>query len=255
MDIATIIGFVVAMAAIVGSMIHESGIGPFMDLPAFCIVILGSTGALFINFPIEVMIGSLKTASNAMFVRMPRPKDIIGRIVHYASISRRDGVLALEAAIEQEKDEFLKKGLQLLVDGQDASSIEAILETDIDYMKKRHDKGAEVFGNLANLAPALGLLGTLIGLVAMMSHMEDPSKIGPAMAVALVGTFYGAFVANIIANPIAGKLRTRSAEETLIRNVELQGILQIAAGANPRLVEQHLMSYLSPKLRNSQFEK
>ena len=255
MDIATLVGLVMSFGFILWAMAHESGIAAFMDVPAIMIVIGGSVGALFVNFPMTVMLATLKTARHAFFTKLYSPKEVIERIVSYASQSRRDGVLALESALESENDAFLKKGLQLVVDGQDAEAIEQILDVDIEYMKKRHEKGAEVFATLANLAPALGLIGTLIGLVAMLGQMEDPSKIGPSMAVALVGTFYGAFTANIIANPIAGKLKTRSAEEALVKNLELQGILQIAAGANPRLVEQQLHSYLAPRLRQSQFEK
>lgn len=255
MDIATLLGVLVAMGCIVGTMVHESGIGPFLDVPAILMVVGGSIGALFINYPMPVMLSTFRVAKQAFFTKLYSPKEVIERIVDYAAQSRRDGVLALESAIENESDPFLRRGLQLVVDGQDMEAIEQILEVEIEYTKKRHEKGAEVFATLANLAPALGLIATLIGLVAMLGSMEDPSKIGPAMAVALVGTFYGAFVANIFANPVSGKLKTRSAEEVLVKNLELEGILQIASGANPRIVEQQLLAYLAPQLRTSQFER
>ena len=254
MDIATVVGFVLAFGLIVGSMVMGGSVGAFVDPPSLLIVVGGTTGAMLINYPLDTVKGAVSVVKKAFFTTPMSPKEVIERIVSYASQSRRDGVLALEGALESENDEFLKKGLQLVVDGQDVDSIEQILEIEIDHVKKRHESGADIFTTAGTFAPALGLIGTLIGLVQMLGTMDDPSKIGPAMAVALLTTFYGALLANVVCNPLAGKLQNRSGDEVLVRRLELQGILQIATGANPRIVEQQLHSYLAPALRQSQFD-
>ena len=254
MDIGTVIGFVAAFGLIIASMLLGGSVMAFVDVPSLLIVVGGTLGVLFINFPMETVKSAGAVAKNAFFAQLTSPQQVIERIVNYAAQSRRDGVLALEGALESEPDEFLKKGLQLVVDGQDADAIEAILDTEISNVKKRHEIGVDFFNGAATFAPALGLIGTLIGLVQMLGSMEDPSSIGPAMAVALLTTFYGALFANVVFTPIAGKLGVRSSDEVLVKELSLQGILQIAGGANPRIVETQLHAYLAPKLRQSQFD-
>ncbi|MFT5432679.1 MAG: chemotaxis protein MotA [Myxococcota bacterium] len=254
MDTGTVIGFVTAFGLIVASMVLGGSVGAFIDVPSLLIVLGGTTGVLLINYPMEMVKSAGGVAKNAFFAQVTPPKEIIERIVNYAAQSRRDGVLALEGALETEPDEFLKKGLQLVVDGQDVEAIEAILDTEISNVKKRHEVGAEFWTGAATFAPAMGLIGTLIGLVQMLGSMEDPSSIGPAMAVALLTTFYGALFANAVFTPIAGKLGCRSSDEVMIKDLSLQGILQIAGGANPRIVETQLHAYLAPKLRQTQFD-
>ncbi len=166
-----------------------------------------------------------------------------------AGIARREGILALEANTNEMKDEFMKKGMMLSVDGLEPSAIKDILDTEIVAIQERHKLGAEIFTSLGTFAPALGMIGTLIGLVQMLRTMEDPSTIGPAMAVALLTTFYGAVMANILFLPIAGKLKNRSGEEVLIKELMTEGIISIAKGENPRVIEQKLNAYLPPQLR------
>ena len=146
-------------------------------------------------------------------------------------------------------DEFLGKGLQLSVDGLEPQAIENIMDTEVDYLRERHFLGAEIFSTMGTFAPALGMIGTLIGLVQMLQTMDDPSTIGPAMAVALLTTFYGAIIANIICNPISGKLRNRSTEEVLAKDLMVEGIMSIASGENPRILEQKLNAFLAPPQR------
>ena len=143
----------------------------------------------------------------------------------------------------------MRQGIQLTVDGQDPSAIESILSTEIDSLQERHKAGADFFTSAAAFAPALGLIGTLIGLVQMLLNMSDPDAIGPSMAVALLTTFYGALMANLVFTPLAAKLKTRSTEEVMIRQLILEGVLAITAGDNPRVVEQKLNAFLAPKLR------
>ncbi len=253
MDIATIIGLIATNGLIVYSILIGGSLGAFIDMPSVYIVIGGTLGAMLTNYPMGTMLGAAKVAMKSLIYPLEAPTLIIKRIVDYANQARRDGVLALEAGLQKEPDLFLRRGLQLVVDGQDVDTIVAILESDIDQMKKRHEGGRELFMVAATLAPAMGLIGTLIGLVLMLGNMSDPSSIGPSMAVALLTTFYGAMIANVFCMPIAGKLATRSGDEQLIRNLEVEGIRQIASGANPRLVEQQLFAFVAPKERKSQF--
>ena len=163
--------------------------------------------------------------------------------------------MALESKINEMNDEFMKKGMQLSVDGLEPGAIKEILETEIDAIQERHKLGAEIFTTLGTFAPALGMIGTLIGLVQMLQTMSDPSTIGPAMAVALLTTFYGAIMANILFLPIAGKLRNRSSEEVMLKDLITEGVISIAKGENPRVIEQKLNAYLPPQMRESSFNK
>jgi chemotaxis protein MotA len=147
----------------------------------------------------------------------------------------------------------MKKGLQMSVDGLEPQSIEEILATEIDYLRGRHSLGAEIFATMGTFAPALGMIGTLVGLVQMLQSMDDPSSIGPAMAVALLTTFYGSMMANLVCIPIAGKLKARSKEETLIKEMVVEGVLSLTRGENPRILEQKMLAYMPPKLRKSNF--
>jgi chemotaxis protein MotA len=150
-------------------------------------------------------------------------------------------------------DEFFLKGLQMAVDGQEPEALKDMLEKEIEYVMERHDKGADIFATIAAYSPAMGMIGTLIGLVQMLQNMSDPSSIGPAMAVALLTTFYGAVIANIIASPISGKLKLRSASEVLNKTLVTEGMKAILEGENPRLMEQRLHAFVSPKERQSNF--
>ncbi len=249
MDLATVIGVVMAFGLILVSMLIGGGVGLFIDAASALIVIGGTIGAGLINYPLGQMIASVGIAKNALFFKSEDINERIQTVVEFSGKARREGVLSLESEVEKLSDEFMVAGIQLVVDGQELSAIEAILSTEIDYLKDRHKTGADIFNTLAAFAPALGLIGTLIGLVQMLQNMDDPSSIGPAMAVALLTTFYGAVMANLIFTPIAGKLKIRSAEEVQLRELTLEGILSIASGDNPRLVEQKLKAYLPPKLR------
>jgi chemotaxis protein MotA len=254
MDIASLVGFVTAFGLIILALVQGGQIAAFFNPPSLLITVGGTIGATMIAYPMANFLGAFKVVMKVFLAKQQAPNEIIQRIVSYAQQSRRDGVLALEGALENEPDEFLRKGLMLVVDGQDVDSIQQILDTEIDNVKKRHDSGAEFFTQMGIFSPAFGLIGTLIGLVQMLGTMDDPSTIGPSMAVALLTTFYGAVMANAIFNPMAQKLRLRSGDEVLTRNLELQGIMQIAAGSNPRIVEQQLHAYLAPTLRESQFD-
>ena len=249
MDLATIIGLVLAFGLVVAGIMMNSSLLIYIDIASAVIVLGGTIGAAMVNYPIGHMMSVLKVCRKTLFATMDDPKDIISRFMDYANRARREGILSLEPIIKEIKDEYLKKGLQLTVDGLEPQTIQEILETEIHYLESRHETGAEILGAMGNYAPALGMIGTVIGLVAMLSTMNDPSTIGPAMAVALITTFYGALLANLIFNPMAGKLRLRSRQEVLLREMVLEGILAISKGENPRIIEEKLNSYLAPSER------
>ncbi|MBF0227451.1 MAG: MotA/TolQ/ExbB proton channel family protein [Desulfobacterales bacterium] len=254
MDIATIIGMVSAFGLVVAAILMGSGLGLFVDPPSLLIVVGGTFGATLINYPLKEVLGTTSVIKNAFFAKTVKLDEINKQFVEYATKARREGILALEAEVRNIQDDFLKKGLQLSVDGLEPQSIQNILSTDIEYLKSRHSLGAEVLTTMGTFAPALGMIGTLVGLVQMLQSMDDPSKIGPAMAIALLTTFYGSVLANLICMPLAGKLRTRSKEETLIKEMILEGIVSLTNGDNPRILEQKLLAFLPPKLRQTSFK-
>lgn len=255
MDIATIIGLIAAFGLVVSSMTMGGGVGLFVNVPSLLIVVGGTIGTTLINYPLKEMIGIVGVIKNAFFNKAQQTTEIIERLVDFAGRARKDGILALQSAVKEANDPFIEKGIQMAVDGQEVESIETILVTEIDNIKIRHKLGSEIMTTMGTFAPAMGLIGTLIGLVQMLQNMSDPSSIGPAMAVALLTTFYGAMLANIVFLPIAGKLKTRSREEVLVKELTLEGIISIASGDNPRVMEQKLLTFLSPKLRKSSFDK
>lgn len=254
MDLATVLGILSAFGLIVGSIASGSGLAAFINVPSVMIVIGGTVGATLIAFPMGEVFGVLGVIKNAFFCKLHNSTSVITQLVEFSSKARRDGILALESAVADLDDHFMSRGIQLAVDGQEPDAIENILQTEIDKVRGRHKKGVDIMQTMGTFAPALGLIGTLIGLVGMLQNMSDPSSIGPQMAVALLTTFYGAILANIIFNPLAAKLRGRSEEEIELKELTLQGILAIAAGDNPRVVEQRLHAFLRPANRQSQFD-
>lgn len=252
MDIATLVGIITAFALVLAAI--GGNIPLFINIPSLMIVIGGTLGATMINYPLPDIFKVTAVVKNAFFMKRHTAKGIIGDFVKLARTARREGILALENSINEINDDFMQKGLRLSVDGLEPLSIKDILETEMDSIQDRHKLGAEIFTTLGTFAPALGMVGTLIGLIQMLQTMEDPSSIGPAMAIALLTTFYGAIIANIICLPIAGKLRNKSTEEMLMKGLMSEGILSIAKGDNPRLLEQKLNAFLPPKLRETSFD-
>ncbi len=235
-------------------MVVGVGIGAYIDFPSFLIVFGGTTGLIMSAWPINKLIIGTKAVSKA-FLHIPQSGQmLIAMLVDFAVKARRDGILSLESEEENMKDEFLRKGIRLTVDGTEPEVIKEILETDVENMLARHKANADIVSMVGDLAPAMGMIGTLIGLVGMLLNMSDPAAIGPAMSVALITTFYGSVIANMIAAPLNNKIRTRSAEEEHLRSIMLAGIMAIQSGDNPRVVEQKLNAYLPPQQRKSQFD-
>ncbi len=246
MDIATIAGLVVAFGLIVWSILLGGSLSGFIDMPSVAVVIGGTMGALLINFPLKKFLAIGKVIGKTMMFKLDDPSIVIDKMVKYAERARREGMLALEEDSENETDPFLRKGLRLAVDGTDPQLLEKILDTDVEMIENRHSDGAKLLGMGGTFAPAYGMIGTLIGLVNMLSALEDPTQIGAGMATALITTFYGAVLANAFFIPLQGKLELRSKEELVIKSMVIEGIMAIQSGDSPRIVEEKLKSFLSP---------
>ena len=249
MDIGTIVGLALASILIIGGM--GAFVGAFVNIPSLLIVLGGTMGAILVFFPLDTLRGVGGIVKNVFFARTQSTSTLIATIIDFAGRARREGILSLQNVANESDDEFLVKGINLVVDGIEESVIDDILSNEIDFIEERHKNGADMFAAMGTLAPAFGLIGTLIGLVIMLQNLEDTSAIGPAMAIALITTFYGALLANLVFIPFSGKLKVRSQQEVLQRRLTLEGILAIGAGNNPRVVEQKLNSFLAPRLRAS----
>jgi chemotaxis protein MotA len=250
MDLATVIGLVVAWGAVLFSMFHasEGAMGAYFKPPELFLVFGGATGAAMLSMPLHSVTGVVSYLKKWILNKESHIEHIIKEMVQYAETARRDGVLALETVAREAPDPFLRRGLQLTIDGTDPEIIERILRIEIESMTERHKHGKHFFGTLAKFGPGFGLMATLIAQVAMFRNLAgDASVIGQALAIALTGTLYGCILQNLAAGPISEKLGFRSAEEAFAKEIMLQGVLSIQAGNNPRVVEMQLMSFLSSK--------
>jgi len=227
----------------------------FFNVPALLIVLGGTTGVAFIHYPFRDLLEALRVARKAIFHREAPVKEYISALMELANKARKEGILGLQSEIERLDDEFFTRSVQMAIDGQEPHTLRSMLNTEIDFIRQRHIKGADIFISIGTYAPAMGMVGTLIGLVQMLQNLNDPTKIGPAMAVALLTTFYGAVIANVICLPIAGKLRNRSDSEILAKTLITEGMQSILSGENPRIIEQKLHAYVAPKLRTTTFQR
>ncbi|BCV24930.1 MAG TPA: motility protein A [Firmicutes bacterium] len=251
MDIGTVIGIISGVALILIAVSSTGSLLTYWDVPSLMITMGGTIAGTLIAYPLSQIVGVLKVVRNVLQRRLPSPETMIQRLVYFTEKARREGILALEDEVETLDDEFFKKGLQLVVDGSDPELVRNILETELAFVEERHKSGQGIFITMATLAPAFGMIGTLIGLINMLKHLDDPAVIGPNMAVALITTFYGALFANLICIPIASKLNIRSGQEVLLKELVIEGVLSLQAGENPRLVEEKLKAFLPPKARNA----
>lgn len=249
MDPATLIGILVSIGLVGFSIMSGEGASMFLNVPSMTIVLGGTAGATLVCYPMENVLGVLSILKKAFLHRAETNAEIITRMEEMAKKARKEGLLSLEAAAGNVTDEFYKTGLQLVVDGQEADTIEAILTTEIDYIKSRHAAGAGIMQAAGTYAPAFGMIGTIIGLIQMLQNMEDPASIGPAMAVALVTTFYGALLANVVFLPLVTKLQQRSIREVEQKRLITEGLLSIQAGDNPRILVQKLNGFVQPSAR------
>ncbi|WIV10865.1 motility protein A [Proteiniborus sp. MB09-C3] len=251
MDIATIIGFIAAIGFTVWGIMDSGDIGNFYDFSSIVIVFGGTIASTLVAYPLKKVIGAMKAIRKAFFVKTLDPSGVISQLIELSNLARREGLLALEEAGEKAEDEFLKKGIMLIVDGTDPELVRNILETELTFLEERHKDGQSVFESMGSYAPAFGMIGTLIGLINMLVGMEDASSVGPNMSVALVTTFYGSLLANAVFIPLANKLKGKSSEEILLKELMVEGLLSIQAGENPRIIEEKLKTFLSPEIRKN----
>ncbi|OVE79956.1 flagellar motor protein PomA [bacterium J17] len=247
MDLATLVGFIGAVACISSAILLGGSAGMFFNIPSLLIVVGGGFAVVLMKFPLSLTLGSFKIAARAFLHKSETPTELIEVGMELANIARKDGVLGLEKV--EISNEFLAKGIQLVVDGQEPDMVRKILTNDINLAIERHDQGQNVFKAFGDSAPAMGMIGTLVGLVQMMSNMEDPKSIGPAMAVALLTTLYGAIIANAMMLPIADKLGFRSTEERINKSLVLETVNAIQNGVNPRILEDLLRTYLPGRMQ------
>ncbi|WP_137166434.1 flagellar motor protein PomA [Salinimonas lutimaris] len=253
MDLATVIGMLGGIGFIVMAMVLGGDLSMFVDVPSVLIVFCGSIFVVMSQFTLGQFFTVGKVAGKAFMFKIDSPDELIEKIVEMADAARKGGFLALEEA--EISNPFMQKGVDMLVDGHDIEVVRDTLAKDITMTTERHEFGVTIFKGLGDVAPAMGMIGTLIGLVAMLSNMDDPKAIGPAMAVALLTTLYGAFLANVICLPIASKLANRVEEEKLNQKLVLDGIVGIADGQNPRVIEGILKNYLAANKRGSTEEE
>ena len=252
MDLATIIGMIGAMIIIIAAMVLSGGVGMFVDVPSMLIVLVGSIFVVLAKFGLGQFLGAGKVAGKAFMFKLEDPADTIDEIVGLADEARKGGLLSLEG--KEVGSDFLQGGIQLLVDGHDPDVVKTLLSKDKDKAVERHESGADIFSALGDVAPAMGMIGTLVGLVAMLSNMDDPKSIGPAMAVALLTTLYGAMLANMVAIPISDKLSLRRGEEEMSKSLIIDALLAIQAGQNPRVIDSMLRNYLPASQRGKEDE-
>ncbi len=249
MDLASLIGVVGAFGIVIMAMILGGDIAMFINVPSILIVLVGSMFAVMMKFELGQFLSAVKIAVKAFSFKLSKPEKIIEEVVEMAGMARKGGLLSLEG--KEVSDEFLGTGIQLLVDGHDPDVVRTLMSKDMNQAGERHDIGINIFKAIGDVAPAMGMIGTLIGLVAMLANMDDPKAIGPAMAVALLTTLYGAMVATMLALPIADKLTLRKEEEARLKSMIIDALLAIQSGQNPRVIEAMLQAYIQKSKRST----
>ena len=254
MDIASLIGIIAGLVLMVFGMVFGKGFGVltgFLDAPSALITFGGSFMAILTSYTLSDFLAGFKSFTLIFKTSSMNVSDIIQKIIDLSNVARKEGLLSLEEAASEIDDDFLKKGILLVVDGTDPELVRAIMETELASVEGRHKDKIGFWEAIASMGPAWGMIGTLIGLINMLRDLSDFASIGPNMAVALVTTLYGAVLANWICNPVAAKLKGKNAEEMMVKEIEVEGLLSIQAGENPRVIEEKLKSFLAPGDRQS----
>ncbi len=254
MDLGTVVGFIVAWGFLILAVLLNAGIAAYADIVSVLIVVGASMGIYYMSYPARTATKGLIALMKTIFFTPITPSKTIVQIVEYSVVARRDGILALEAMQDEADDPFLTLGIGLAVDGTDGEVSRNVLENSLDGLDVRHLRVVDMINSVGEVAPAMGMVGTLVGLIAMLLNLDNPDLIGPSLSVALITTLYGSLIANVIAFPLARKLKARHEEEVLVKTIILEGILAIQAGDNPRIVEQKLNAYIAPSERESRFE-
>ena len=248
MDLATLIGLLIAWVLVIGTIALGSGALVFINIPSLVIVLGGTIAVVMMRFTLAQAIGSIKMAMKAFLYKAETAEELIASVVDLAAIARKEGLLALEG--QEITNPVLATGVRMLVDGHEPAIVKKALSTEMNETVSRHKIGQDLFKQMGDAGPAMGMIGTLVGLVQMLSNMSDPKSIGPAMAVALLTTLYGAMLANMFALPVSDKLKLRSAEEQMNKNIIIQSVLGIQEGQNPKVLEELLNNYLPASRRS-----
>jgi len=249
MDIATIVGIIAGFVCVIGAVAAGGDARVFVNIPSMAITVGGMISATLIHFSLGQVLRIISVLKKTIFCKLPTEQDLIQKMVNYSAINRRDGALALEQQIPTAGDDFLVKALQMVTDGQGEEGIAGQLSMEIQNLQERHANGKKILEFMGASAPAFGMIGTLIGLVNMLGSLEDPKGIGVGMATALITTFYGALLANLVFIPLAGKLGTYSKRETLLREMTVEGIVRIVRGESPTAVREAMQTFLSARQR------
>jgi len=244
MDISSVIGVVSGMGFVLGTILLGGSIMMFVNIPSILIVVGGTIASVMIAYPLSDVLGMFKVAMKIFIFKIEKPEDIIANLVEISNKARKGGLLSIEGDIQTTPDPYLAQALQMTVDGVKTADIAQIMQKKMDLTKKSLDTGSDIFSSMGSYAPAFGMIGTLIGLVQMLANLDDPSSIGPKMAVAMITTFYGAVMANLFFIPMSDKLSGRNEEEITNMNIIFEGILSIREGEHPKLMEDKLRVYL-----------
>ncbi|MBO5209182.1 MAG: motility protein A [Lachnospiraceae bacterium] len=258
MDIASILGLVLCFVLVLFGILwgnDTSALMRFVDIPSVLITFGGSFCCILASYTVENFFGGLKSIGLIFKTSNMNVPETIQKIIDLSNVARKEGLLSLEEAAGDIDDPFLQKGILLVVDGTDPELVRAIMETELVSMEDRHKSKIGFWEDVGAMGPAWGMIGTLIGLINMLQDMDDPSSIGPSMAVALITTLYGSLLANWICAPVATKLKSKNADEMMMKEIEIEGLLSIQAGENPRVIEEKLKSFLAPKDRGSNAEE
>ncbi len=249
MDLSTLIGLTLSWALIISAILAGGNIMDFVDIPSVLITCGGTFAVCLTNFALSDFLNLFGIVKNAFFTKATSPLDTVSTLVSFAERARREGILSLEGQMDEIEDNFIRTGLRLAVDGVEPELIKDILQTELAFIEDRHRNGQGMLSYMASAAPAMGMIGTLVGLVQMLKNLSDASAIGPSMAVAILTTLYGALIANLACIPLSGKLKSKSSEEILIKEVAIEGVMSIQSGDNPRILEQKLLAFLAPSIR------
>ncbi|MGN1160483.1 MAG: motility protein A [Lachnospiraceae bacterium] len=255
MDIASLAGLVVCIVLVLWAIITGAGvsglINNFVDVQSVLITFGGAFCSVLASNTLKDFLGGLKSFTLVLKSSSVNTSEVIAKIIDLSNVARKEGLLQLEEAAGELDDEFMKKGILLIVDGTDPELVRAIMETEIISLESRHKKNIKFWEDVASMGPAWGMIGTLVGLVNMLQTMDDPSNIGPQMSVALLTTLYGSLLANWICTPVASKLKVKNEAEMQVKEIMIEGLLSIQAGENPRVIEEKLKSFMSPSDRVS----
>jgi len=252
MDLATVIGTLLAFGLVFVSMaLGPGGAAIFVHVPSMIIVFGGTFAVTMVSFPMSEVKSIAKVMMVTAFNKSTTPSEEIERIVEYANLARKEGLLALETKLQEVSDSFFSKGIQLVIDGFDDKTVRDIMDLEADWQRQRHSTGKKLMDQMGSFAPAFGMIGTLVGLVQMLQNLSDPSMIGEGMATALLTTLYGAVLANIVFLPLSAKLEQLANREALLRELMIEGIVAIQSGEKPALIKEKLKGFLSPNLREA----